>query len=79
MAIIISQPVAITASQQTTFLIADHFSDQIVGLNRACVGRFESQSIKEPETKCISGTNMVVDTRFKLSSKEAVHLANTAF
>ena len=39
-AIIISQPVAITASQQTTFLIADHFGDQIVGLSKACIGRF---------------------------------------
>ena len=59
MTIIISQPVAITASQQTTILTADHFGDQIVGLNKACIGRFESQSIKEPETICISGTNMV--------------------
>ena len=36
----INQPVEITASRQTVTLIADHFGDQIVGLYKACTGRF---------------------------------------
>ena len=45
MLIIISQPVAITASQQTTILTADHFCDQIVCLSEVCTGRFLSLSL----------------------------------